>query len=206
MKTLHDVPAPAKLNLFLHITGRRPDGYHLLQSVFMLIDWCDTLHFEKRSGGAISREDLTVALPAQDLHFVDIQTQGRSALVQANTAGGLALADDEIDYLLEAFTKLGRNPSDAELMMFAQANSEHCRHKIFNATFSINGDGSGVISSSHLGGSGGICSSCICRITEGAAEMKKNQILNESEVAEGLTLACQAYPTTTIIKIDFDDV
>ena len=53
---------------------------------------------------------------------------------------------------------------------------------------------------------GGICSSCICRITEGAAEMKKNQILNESEVAEGLTLACQAYPTTTTIKIDFDDV
>ncbi len=53
---------------------------------------------------------------------------------------------------------------------------------------------------------GGICSSCICKITEGAAEMKKNQILNESEVAEGLTLACQAYPTTTSIKIDFDDV
>lgn len=67
MKSLHDVPAPAKLNLFLHITGRRTDGYHELQSVFMLIDWCDTLHFEKRSGGAISREDLTLALPAQDL-------------------------------------------------------------------------------------------------------------------------------------------
>ena len=53
---------------------------------------------------------------------------------------------------------------------------------------------------------GGICSSCICRITEGAAEMRKNQILNDAEVAEGLTLACQAYPTTTTIKIDFDDV
>jgi 4-diphosphocytidyl-2-C-methyl-D-erythritol kinase len=53
--------------LFLHVTGRRPDGYHELQSVFMLIDWCDTLHFEKRPGGAISREDLTLALPAQDL-------------------------------------------------------------------------------------------------------------------------------------------
>ncbi|NBW53795.1 MAG: phosphoribosylformylglycinamidine synthase, partial [Betaproteobacteria bacterium] len=79
------------------------------------------------------------ALPAQDLHFVDLQTQGRAALEQANTDGGLALADDEIDYLLDAFTKLGRNPSDTELMMFAQANSEHCRHKIFNATFSIDG-------------------------------------------------------------------
>jgi 4-diphosphocytidyl-2-C-methyl-D-erythritol kinase len=67
MKSLHDVPAPAKLNLFLHITGRRPDGYHLLQSVFMLIDWCDTLHFEKRAGGSISREDLTTPLPPADL-------------------------------------------------------------------------------------------------------------------------------------------
>lgn len=46
MRSLYDVPAPAKLNLFLHITGRRADGYHLLQSAFMLIDWCDTLHFE----------------------------------------------------------------------------------------------------------------------------------------------------------------
>ncbi|MBS0607786.1 MAG: 4-(cytidine 5'-diphospho)-2-C-methyl-D-erythritol kinase [Proteobacteria bacterium] len=67
MQALYDVPAPAKLNLFLHITGRRPDGYHLLQSVFMLIDWCDTLHFELRSDGAISREDLTEPLPADDL-------------------------------------------------------------------------------------------------------------------------------------------
>ena len=50
MKALYDVPAPAKLNLFLHIIGRRPDGMHLLQSVFMLIDWCDTLHFELRAG------------------------------------------------------------------------------------------------------------------------------------------------------------
>lgn len=67
MKQLHDVPAPAKLNLFLHITGQRPDGYHLLQSVFMLIDWCDTLHFEKRPSQAISREDLTIPLPDDDL-------------------------------------------------------------------------------------------------------------------------------------------
>ena len=72
LKALYDVPAPAKLNLFLHITGRRPDGYHLLQSVFMLIDWCDTLHFELRADGQISREDLHAtqageALPAEDL-------------------------------------------------------------------------------------------------------------------------------------------
>ena len=67
MQALYDVPAPAKLNLFLHITGRRADGYHLLQSVFMLIDWCDTLHFEHRPGGALSREDLGPALPEMDL-------------------------------------------------------------------------------------------------------------------------------------------
>ena len=64
MQALYDVPAPAKLNLFLHVTGRRPDGYHLLQSVFMLIDWSDTLHFELRTDGAITREDLTQPLPA----------------------------------------------------------------------------------------------------------------------------------------------
>lgn len=67
MQSLYDVSAPAKLNLFLHITGRRTDGYHLLQSVFMLIDWCDTLHFEKRSDGIVSRQDLTHALPEDDL-------------------------------------------------------------------------------------------------------------------------------------------
>lgn len=67
MQAIYDVAAPAKLNLFLHITGRRADGYHLLQSAFMLIDWCDTLHFEKRAHAAISREDLGAPLPPQDL-------------------------------------------------------------------------------------------------------------------------------------------
>ncbi len=67
MQSLYDIPAPAKLNLFLHIVGRRADGYHLLQSVFMLIDWCDTLHFALRNDGQISREDLSIPLPADDL-------------------------------------------------------------------------------------------------------------------------------------------
>ena len=66
-------------------------------------------------------------------------TGGREALVNANVQLGLALADDEIDYLLESFQKLGRNPNDIELYMFAQANSEHCRHKIFNADWTIDG-------------------------------------------------------------------
>jgi 4-diphosphocytidyl-2-C-methyl-D-erythritol kinase len=67
MKAIYDLPAPAKLNLFLHITGRRADGYHLLQSVFMLIDWCDILHVELRSDGQLTREDLTTPLPPDDL-------------------------------------------------------------------------------------------------------------------------------------------
>ncbi|MEJ1162489.1 phosphoribosylformylglycinamidine synthase [Variovorax sp. CCNWLW186] len=78
-------------------------------------------------------------LPAQPMALVDVQGGGRAALVAANTGFGLALAEDEIDYLVDAFTRLGRNPSDVELMMFAQANSEHCRHKIFNAQFTIDG-------------------------------------------------------------------
>ncbi|MEZ9186016.1 phosphoribosylformylglycinamidine synthase [Vibrio splendidus] len=81
----------------------------------------------------------TVAEPAPYAE-VDLLTGGRKALEKANVTLGLALAEDEIDYLLESFTeKLGRNPTDIELMMFAQANSEHCRHKIFNADWTIDG-------------------------------------------------------------------
>ena len=76
----------------------------------------------------------------QPLKSVDVLGGGREALVQANITLGLALADDEIDYLLDAFKKLGRNPNDIELYMFAQANSEHCRHKIFNADWIIDGE------------------------------------------------------------------
>ena len=73
------------------------------------------------------------------LTTVDLLGGGRAALEAANGELGLALSDDEIDYLMESFTALGRNPSDVELMMFAQANSEHCRHKIFNADWRIDG-------------------------------------------------------------------
>ena len=67
MRKITGALAPAKLNLFLHVTGRRDDGYHLLQSVFMLIDWCDELNFEVRDDGVIQRQDLTSALPPDDL-------------------------------------------------------------------------------------------------------------------------------------------
>ena len=78
-------------------------------------------------------------LAGKPMARIAMSTLGREALVQANTALGLALSDDEIDYLFEAFGRAGRDPSDVELMMFAQANSEHCRHKIFNATWTMDG-------------------------------------------------------------------
>jgi phosphoribosylformylglycinamidine synthase len=73
------------------------------------------------------------------LTAIDIENGGKAALVNANVELGLALAEDEVNYLFENFTKLGRNPHDIELYMFAQANSEHCRHKIFNADWTIDG-------------------------------------------------------------------
>ena len=78
-------------------------------------------------------------VPGKPMAVVDVKAGGRAALEKANGEMGLALSEDEIAYLVEAFTKQGRNPTDVELMMFAQANSEHCRHKIFNAEFTIDG-------------------------------------------------------------------
>jgi phosphoribosylformylglycinamidine synthase len=77
--------------------------------------------------------------PPRALRRVVLGEHGREALARANQQWGLALSSDEIDYLVQAFGKLGRDPTDVELMMFAQANSEHCRHKIFNAQFIIDG-------------------------------------------------------------------
>ncbi|TFW28938.1 phosphoribosylformylglycinamidine synthase [Massilia horti] len=82
---------------------------------------------------------LFTELEGKPLESIDVLGAGRGALVRANTELGLAMSPDEIDYLLDAFTKAQRNPTDVELMMFAQANSEHCRHKIFNAEWIIDG-------------------------------------------------------------------
>ena len=79
------------------------------------------------------------AVPGANMAHIQVLAHGRAALEAANKESGLALADDEIDYLLKSFQQLQRNPTDAELMMFAQANSEHCRHKIFNAEFIVDG-------------------------------------------------------------------
>ncbi|MEY5098823.1 MAG: Phosphoribosylformylglycinamidine synthase [Pseudomonadota bacterium] len=100
------------------------------------------LHDRMTESAFASREAanaLFTELEAAPMEHVDILGGGRAALEQANVAWGLALADDEIEYLVKAFNGLGRNPTDVELMMFAQANSEHCRHKIFNAQFTIDG-------------------------------------------------------------------
>ena len=94
----------------------------------------ESVAFERQAA-----EHLFDKQPAEPLVHVDLLGQGRDALVVANSRFGLALSDDEIDYLVEAFRGLDRNPTDVELMMFAQANSEHCRHKIFNASFVIDG-------------------------------------------------------------------
>ena len=102
LKAVYDVLAPAKLNLFLHITGRRADGYHLLQSVFMLIDWCDTLHFELRKDGVISRTDLgprtTDMLPAEDL------TVRAARALQAATGTSLGVNIKARDMVMETST------------------------------------------------------------------------------------------------------
>ncbi|MCA8048691.1 phosphoribosylformylglycinamidine synthase [Burkholderia arboris] len=101
------------------------------------------LHDRMTESVVAARDDakhLFDELPAKPLETVDVLGVGRGALERANVELGLALADDEIDYLVDAFRKLERNPTDVELMMFAQANSEHCRHKIFNAQWTIDGE------------------------------------------------------------------
>ncbi len=100
------------------------------------------LHDRMTESAVATREEacaLFTELHPAPMEHVDILGGGRAALEQANVQFGLALAEDEIEYLAQAFRDLKRNPTDVELMMFAQANSEHCRHKIFNADFSIDG-------------------------------------------------------------------
>jgi 4-diphosphocytidyl-2-C-methyl-D-erythritol kinase len=112
MKSLYDVSAPAKLNLFLHIVGRRADGYHLLESVFRLIDWSDTLHFETRTDGQISREDLGDVLPVEDL-----VVRAAKLLQQfSNTNLGVHIA---IHKRIPAQAGLGGGSSDAASTLLA---------------------------------------------------------------------------------------
>ena len=112
MKSLHHVPAPGKLNLFLHVTGRRNDGYHLLQSTFMLIDWWDVLHFDLREDGQLLRQDLGPSLPALDLSL-----QAAHALQQASGTSLGALI--RVQKNLPAEAGLGGGSSDAATTLLA---------------------------------------------------------------------------------------
>ena len=116
LKALYDVPAPAKLNLFLHITGRRPDAYHLLQSVFMLIDWCDTLHFELRRDGVISRTDLGTN-GKQDLPAEDLSVRAARAL-QAATGTSLGV-HISLEKRIPSQAGMGGGSSDAASCLLA---------------------------------------------------------------------------------------
>jgi 4-diphosphocytidyl-2-C-methyl-D-erythritol kinase len=112
IRSLFDVPAPAKLNLFLHLTGRRDDGYHLLESLMVPIDWCDTLHFERRNDGRLSRRDLGAALPENDLCL-------RAATALQRAAATPLGADIAIDKTVPSGAGLGGGSSDAASTLLA---------------------------------------------------------------------------------------
>jgi 4-diphosphocytidyl-2-C-methyl-D-erythritol kinase len=112
LRTLYDVAAPAKLNFFLHVIGRRADGYHLLQSLFVLIDWCDRLHFERRDDGRLARHDLGAELPADDLCL-------RAARTLQQLSGTSFGAEISIDKQLPAGAGMGGGSSDAASTLLA---------------------------------------------------------------------------------------
>ena len=112
LRALYDVAAPAKLNFFLHVIGRREDGYHLLQSLFVLIDWCDTLHFERRDDAVLARRDLGAELPADDLCL-------RAARVLQQLSGTSFGADISIDKQLPSGAGMGGGSSDAASTLLA---------------------------------------------------------------------------------------
>jgi 4-diphosphocytidyl-2-C-methyl-D-erythritol kinase len=112
LRSLYDLPAPAKLNLFLHIVGRRADGYHLLQSPFQLIDWTDRLHFERRDDGRLTRHDLGPALPDDDLCL-------RAARLLQKESGTPLGVDISIDKQVPWGAGMGGGSSDAATTLLA---------------------------------------------------------------------------------------
>jgi 4-diphosphocytidyl-2-C-methyl-D-erythritol kinase len=112
MISIYDVAAPAKINWFLHVVGRRPDGMHLLQSVFVLIDWADALHFERRADGALRRHDLGPALPAEDLTL-------KAARLLRSESGCAFGADIHVDKHVPWAAGLGGGSSDAASTLLA---------------------------------------------------------------------------------------
>ena len=112
LRALYELAAPAKLNLFLHVVGRRADGYHQLQSIFVLVDWADTLHVERRNDGALRRHDLGEPLPADDLCL-------RAARALQTATGCTLGADISIDKRVPSGAGMGGGSSDAATALLA---------------------------------------------------------------------------------------
>jgi phosphoribosylformylglycinamidine synthase len=142
-------------------------------------------------------------LEAKPLESVDVIGMGKTALEKANTDLGLAMSDDEIDYLDAAFTKAGRNPTDVELMMFAQANSEHCRHKIFNADWTIDGEAQtkslfGMIKNTHQLQPKGT----IVAYSDNSSIMEGAEVMRFFPQGEGQQYAPMTELTHTLMKVE----
>lgn len=116
MKSITDVPAPAKLNLFLHVVGRRADGYHLLESVMVFIDWMDTLHFELRSDDRIERHDLGAPLPEDDLCLRAARLLRETAARRGQDVPGV---DISIEKVIPSGAGMGGGSSDAATVLLA---------------------------------------------------------------------------------------
>ncbi len=151
----------------------------------------------------VRAEDVFTHHPPAGLQYIPLLNEGRQALESANQAYGLALSGDEIDYLVEKFGELGRDPSDAELMMFAQANSEHCRHKIFNAQWIIDGEQQelslfAMIRSTHAASPDGVLSaySDNCAVFEGREAAR---IVSHAETGD---YDLYREPVHTLIKVE----
>ena len=156
---------------------------------------------------AFDGQALFTPLASKPMRTMPVQAEGRDALVHANIELGLALSDDEIDYLAQSFADLGRDPTDVELMMFAQANSEHCRHKIFNAQWVIDGAAQtqtlfGMIRATHAAQPEGT----IIAYSDNAAVMAGGKasrfFANPSDTADALTYSRRDATVHTLMKVE----
>ncbi|MCK6430284.1 MAG: phosphoribosylformylglycinamidine synthase, partial [Burkholderiaceae bacterium] len=148
-------------------------------------------------------------LPGKPMQTVPLQAQGRAALARANVDMGLALSDDEIDYLADAYRTMQRDPTDVELMMFAQANSEHCRHKIFNARWTIDGQPReeslfGMIRATHAAAPQGtiVAYKDNAAVIEGRVARRLYPRSEHAQGAVGIEYAARDELTHTVFKVE----
>ncbi|MEW5879630.1 MAG: phosphoribosylformylglycinamidine synthase [Pseudomonadota bacterium] len=148
-------------------------------------------------------------LPGKPMQSVPLQAQGRAALEKANVEMGLALSDDEIDYLVDAYRAMRRDPTDVELMMFAQANSEHCRHKIFNARWTIDGQPReeslfGMVRATHAAAPQGtvVAYKDNAAVIEGRVARRLYPRSDHAHGAVGTEYVAHDEPTHTVFKVE----